>query len=323
MNLFPCIAAFFIGWSVSAQGAATPSISCDAPSYDFGTRLNTEEIPHTFIITNKGTAPLIISRIRGGCGCTRHELARSTIPPGESTTLGVRLTIRGHIGPKNASIYLHSNDPAEPVYQCHISGIAAAELDIVPQSVNISIPSDITNLQSRINICNRTGTPLNPTNLLTSNTFCQAQLVTNVPGRDYAILIKILTNGITMSTQGSIRLATDHPRYPLLEIPISVTVVRDISAYPPTVVMKEARAQQQAESRYIIVKSSNNQPFTVKKVQAIPPVIPVGIQSIKPDWVRLRIGPLLPSTSMTGIVIRIHTDHLDQPILDVPFDVSR
>jgi hypothetical protein len=323
MNLFRCIIAFILGSIVSAQGATTPSIACEAPNFDFGTRLNTEDIPHTFIITNKGTAPLIISRIRSGCGCTRHELARSTIPPGESTTLGIRVTIRGHIGPKHASIYLHSNDPADPVYQCHISGIATAEVDMVPRSVNISIPTDITNLESRITIINRTGTPLNPTNLLISNTFCQAQLVTNIPGRDYAVLIKIMTNGISTSTQGSIRIATDHPRYPLLEIPISVTVVRDISAYPPTVVMKEATAQQQAESRYIIVKSSNNQPFTVKQVQALPPVIPVGIQSIKPDWVRLRVGPLTPSASMTGIVIRVHTDHPAQPSVDIPFSVSR
>jgi hypothetical protein len=133
---------------------APPIIQCDAPVYDFGTRLNTEEIPHTFMIGNKGGSPLIISRIRNGCGCTRSELDKNTILPGESVNLSTRVSIRGHIGPKHVSLYLHSNDPTNPVFQCHISGISIAEVEISPRDVNVTLPPGPVPLETTVNIIN-------------------------------------------------------------------------------------------------------------------------------------------------------------------------
>lgn len=234
---------------ITTRGNANgPSISCDAPVYDYGTCTNTEDILHSFTITNKGREPLVISQVRTGCGCTRADLDRSTIPPGGTASLSARLTLRGYSGIKRTSIYLHTNDPDNPIFMCQFNGTAIAIPVIAPAGHNDVAP----------------GSPN------------QSHVVT----------------------------------------------IQELNVYPTKLVLQESVTNKLTETRYIILQTQNNQAFKVKTVEVIPPTIPVTVQSIKPFWVRLKVGPTHPSKAINGTVIRVHTDLPKQPTIDIPIKVT-
>jgi hypothetical protein len=301
----------------------SPSLTCANPVFEFGRHNNTGDVLHNFLLENKGQTSLVISQVRSGCGCTRAELDRSIIPPGESATLSTRLSLRGIVGSKRTSIYLHTNDPLNPIFQCQLTGMAVTELDLSPSSLHFDIPLDGTNQPVRLTIRNNTDTPLHPVSLDVNVAFFRVQLETNIPGNQYTLTATLLTTAVTASVSGTIILRTDHPQYSRIEIPISASLIRDLNANPAELVLREIPPDRPTENRYIILQASSNQTFKVLKVEAIPPTLPVLVHSEKPAWVRIKAGPLRPSQEMNGTVIRIHTDYPRQPIVDIPVKVVK
>lgn len=69
------------------------AIELDADVYDFGEVTQTKKgsfIFCEFQVTNMGTAPLIISKCKGSCGCTTPECSKTPITYKSSTTIKVR-----------------------------------------------------------------------------------------------------------------------------------------------------------------------------------------------------------------------------------------
>lgn len=104
---------------------SVPKIACDSPELDFGSRSQTNAVRHTFIIKNDGQLPLTISRIHACCGATTR-LATNSVPPQTNTVLELTLSLSGRTGPVHKSIYIHSNDPLNSIYQLKIKGTVVA-----------------------------------------------------------------------------------------------------------------------------------------------------------------------------------------------------
>jgi len=309
--------------TLAQKASNSPSITCLEPVFDFGHRNNTEDLYHNFLLENKGNVPLAISQVRSGCGCTRAELDRSTIPPGESATLFTQLTLKTITGAKRTSIYLHTNDPSNLIFQCELTGTAFAELELTPPEIRFAVPLDATNLTATLCIRNNTDTPLNPVGMEINAPFCSVQLATNVPGKQYTITASVLSNAVTASISGTIILRTDHPKFARIEIPVTALLIRDLSAFPPELVLQEApHGDRPPETRYIVLQTSSNQPFRVLRVEAIPPRIPVALQSQRPGWARLKVGPMRPNEGLNGTVIRVQTDFPRQPTVDIRVRVA-
>lgn len=53
-------------------------------SVDFGDIVQGQKVEHTFILTNSGKQPLIISNVAATCGCTVPTWPKEPIAPGKS-----------------------------------------------------------------------------------------------------------------------------------------------------------------------------------------------------------------------------------------------
>ena len=53
-------------------------------THDFGALEQNKPASHKFQFTNTGEAPLIITEVKGSCGCTVTEYSKEPIAPGES-----------------------------------------------------------------------------------------------------------------------------------------------------------------------------------------------------------------------------------------------
>ena len=306
---------------VSEARTNAPLVHCEAPLFDFGLHNNDEEVIHAFTLTNAGDAALVVSQIRSGCGCTRAELDRSVIPPGGSATLSSRLSLRGHIGPKQTTIYLHTNDPDHPVFLCQFKGVAYADLEITPPNLCLEIPPGASNATASVGLLNRTATALRPLAIESAGPFASLVLATNQPGHQYTLTAACTNTAALQTMAGIITLLTDHPRFPKIEVPYTLSLLKDLTVYPTELILKEGAPDAMLESRYIILQSRNNQPFSVKRVEVVPATIAVGIQTAKPSWTRLKAGPFRASQSMNGTVIRIFTDFPAEPMVVIPVRV--
>lgn len=111
--------------SVYAQATATdgPVITFETEVIDFGTVVQGTEQIRTFKFTNTGNAPLIITSIKGQCGCTSipDSWPKDPIPPGGTGTFQVKYDTTVRVGMFDKKIIITSN-AITPTVEVKIKG---------------------------------------------------------------------------------------------------------------------------------------------------------------------------------------------------------
>ncbi len=116
------ICAVLISSGALAQVKIAPKIELSEPEWNFGTVWYNTPLKHDVMVTNTGTAPLRITRIKTSCGCTASKLDQTEIAPGESVPMTVTYDstkLRQRVG---TTVTITSNDPAKPVTIYRIKG---------------------------------------------------------------------------------------------------------------------------------------------------------------------------------------------------------
>ena len=126
--------AVFIG--VKAQDLSTGAkavegavLTFEALVIDFGNVVEGSEQLRTFKFTNTGTAPLVISSIKGQCGCTTisDSWPKEAIAPGGTGEFQVKYDTKSRVGQFDKKIVITSNATV-PVTEVRIKGnVMAAE----------------------------------------------------------------------------------------------------------------------------------------------------------------------------------------------------
>lgn len=128
--LFALMAAFAL---LSPAASAAPGIHFDQLTFDFGTIFQEGRVDHEFMARNTGDAPLKIDKVTSSCGCTAVLPPEKEIAPG--ATAPIRVTFRsGRMkGAISKSIYVESNDPAQPKVTLTITGLVKQEVEILAE----------------------------------------------------------------------------------------------------------------------------------------------------------------------------------------------
>ena len=120
---------------------ATPAILVDSAVHDFGTVNEGFVYYHTYVISNGGSSPLVLERVRPNCGCTTVDLLSNTIQPGMSVQLDVSFDTTGmRDGVNSRYIYIDSNDPAHP--QVYLTLTATVQRAAIQQLSAHALRSD-------------------------------------------------------------------------------------------------------------------------------------------------------------------------------------
>ena len=92
------------------------------PQFNFGTRYAGEQVKHEFVLRNAGWSSLKLGPITTSCTCNVAEIPKTTLGPGETTTLAVTLSLRAPaaIERKSVSIKTLGDEPTEHI--CHVAG---------------------------------------------------------------------------------------------------------------------------------------------------------------------------------------------------------
>ena len=98
--------------TVKANG---PVASFDKTEFEFGDLTQGNPGTASFVLTNSGNEPLLISSATATCGCTNLTWSKDPILPGKSTTISV--TYNAAVpGGFNKSITVKTNAGDQPVH---------------------------------------------------------------------------------------------------------------------------------------------------------------------------------------------------------------
>ena len=87
----------------------TADLSIEKSVHKFPKTYEGTSLEHSYLITNTGDAPLIISDYKVSCPCTKAELPESPIQPGETFSLKVTFDTEGKYYFQDRTIYLRAN----------------------------------------------------------------------------------------------------------------------------------------------------------------------------------------------------------------------
>ena len=119
---FSCI-GYVAYYHTLGPGRPQPTITCDAVEAPLGAVSATAVIPWEFVIRNRGQRPLILSRVRPGCGeCVQvTEFTQTPIPPGQTGFVRVKLFGKSITTPQVKGVTIDSNDPRQPQFTLRLS----------------------------------------------------------------------------------------------------------------------------------------------------------------------------------------------------------
>lgn len=96
----------FVSTIMFSQSA---EISVDKALIKFDKTIEGKMLKHNYIITNTGNAPLIISDYKVACPCTKLDLPKNPILPGETFALKLSFDTKGKYYQQDRAIYLQTN----------------------------------------------------------------------------------------------------------------------------------------------------------------------------------------------------------------------
>jgi hypothetical protein len=81
--------------------------------HEFGEITEGDKVIHIFTFKNTGKEPLVISNVRGSCGCTVPEWSRESIAPGKEGEIKVAFNSKGKRGKQTKTVTISANTSPE------------------------------------------------------------------------------------------------------------------------------------------------------------------------------------------------------------------
>lgn len=118
-------------------------IHFDETEVEFGTILSGEVVEHVYNFTNTGEAPLVLSSVKGSCGCTVPRWPLEPILPGETASMTVRFDSKNKSGTRVQKVTVVANtDPAR--HYLYLKGqVTVDESQLEELSQTLPNPTDL------------------------------------------------------------------------------------------------------------------------------------------------------------------------------------
>jgi hypothetical protein len=107
--------------SGTSANTAGPRITFDNTVHDFGLIAYKSPGTHTYVVTNTGTTPLIITNCIKGCGCTSVDWTKDSIMPGAKGLVRAAYDTR-KVGHFSRGVDVFSNDSTNPKINLRLTG---------------------------------------------------------------------------------------------------------------------------------------------------------------------------------------------------------
>jgi len=219
-----CLWALFIllAGSFPAGAGAVPALFVPERGFEFAPVIDGETVVHDFAIANRGGAPLVIHQVRADCGCTAVSYPRQ-VPPGGEGKIRLRLDTSGYGGrrvEKTAEVL--TSDPAEPAFRLRLAGEVQRLALIQPRVLQLRGAAG-ERLRGEILVQPEPGHPFRILEARAGGGTIRVETLAEEHNGRPAFRLRVETLRTEAgSYNDTIRLKTDHPRRPELDLRVFV-----------------------------------------------------------------------------------------------------
>jgi uncharacterized protein DUF1573 len=237
--LLTCIA------TAKAQMTAPRAIAEDL-SWDFGRVECGTALEHKFALRNTGSAPLRIENVQLSDKELKVRIPQS-IPPGETGELTAHIDTQSVAGAWKWRVMLQTNDETRPVVAYNMAAFVYAPLEVDPLELYFSLYEDETAAKT-VTITNHQAAPLSIKGVENKGSHFTAALSTVEPGQKYQLQVTVPQSVEPGRYLEAVRLQTDDPSHPALQVGVNVFVKRDVYVAPESASFGQVTMQQATNS---------------------------------------------------------------------------
>lgn len=326
------------------HGREGPAPRVEVPGelqYNFGTLPLEGSGSHIWQFKNVGLGELEVWLEESTCSCTVARLKgdgegpkkKVRVAPGESTPIEVSW-VAHRWGRFGHTATMGTNDPERPAVMLTVYGLILAPVEVQP-SESISFP-DISNEEPQrvvLSVMSPDRAGLRLTQLLTSRpelikaesrAMAPDELAKRKVKSGYQVTVTIQPGLPLGRFSESLKIGTDHPERPAVQIPITGNAVGPITAFPSRLQMtRVVSAKGGSQEIALVVRGV---PGTKFEVVSRPKVVNVTIEPETRPGARgqYRLTATVPPGTPQGAIydpIVLKTDHPRAPEVKIPVSI--
>jgi hypothetical protein len=297
-----------------------------------------QDVVHTFMVLNRGTAPLHILNVRSDCNCTTVQFDR-TVPADGKGKITLKIDTTGSRGKIIRRSTVLSDDPKTPVRHIEIHLTITPVISIEPSRVTMyGFPEQA--LSKEVLIRSNIEKPLElKEKQLTIPSKIKYRMTTLRETHSYVVTFQNLIKEPEVY-RGRLILETNFPERPVIVVPIFCKILDDIQVTPNTVdfgcirkdhflktIGKKAHTNKHFLERLpklekeIIVCDNRKNNFKIRRMEIDTRYFCTDIKAF-PNGNRYRIKLIALIQKMGKELIetplKIHTNSKSHPVIEIP-----
>ncbi len=305
---------------VTTNGASA-RIQFDAPHFEFGKVTAGQPIRHTFIVSNAGDATLVISDVKGTCGCTTAGAWTKEIEPGKTGVVPININSAFLHGNVQKEAVVTSNDKSRPTVMLELKGTIWQPIEVHPPVAYLHMVPGVSNPPAIVRISNKTDQPLTLAPPESATKLFTAQLKTGEPGKEFELWVWAVPPLPPGNTPGSITVKTSSTDMPVLTIQaLAITPRPPIVATPQEIVLTPG-ANAQAAVRNVLIQSTIPQPLILSDASVNATGVEVQIkelQAARRFSLTLTFPPGFQVPSDGSLELSVKSNFPQFPVIKIP-----
>jgi hypothetical protein len=232
---------------------ANPKIVLSQDVIDFGAiSINNAKLSKEIYVENEGTKTLEIKFINSTCGCTQVKQMDEKIAPGEEGKIIIEVALsKMDLGIKKQMLYFKTNDSQKEYFNIEVNYRSnLEEVAISPKKISVELSKEelskgtgqtcntiiiVDNWEGRLKITDIQTSPNLTTSFYDILYRCEKGTELHFMRFDTRLSPKCSVG----KSEEYLRMSTNHPDYPSIEIPIVGTITSPINVFPKTVIFRK------------------------------------------------------------------------------------
>ena len=258
-----------------------PKIHFDSTIFDFGRAMSGEAVKHDFYFTNVGTTDLVVSNVAPQCGCTAAGQWTHEVHPGGTGVIPIQFNTANYNSPVTKVITVTSNDKSQQLVPLQLKGTVWKPVSVTPQVAVINVRSEVPFAQTVARITNSLDEMLWLSPPESNHKAFGAEIRTNVPGREYLLVISnnyLLPPG---AVQGQITMKTSLTNIPTIQVLAYANMQAALTISPPQLMLPPAPIPTNQCVRYITIINNSTNPLTLSETSINATNVSLSVQPLQ------------------------------------------
>jgi len=296
----------------SAQGkpaGKSPKVLVEKKIVQVGEILEMQNVEHTFMIKNVGSAELQILSVKPSCGCSVADFDK-VVAPGQEGKVYIKIDGKKiGAGPFDKTFAVKTNDPENEQFNLAVQGKVTKALEFSREMRWAGFVDEALKIESYITVL--LASPMNITNARWDDDGKAKGLVEKIGvkldtierGKKYRLTVWKKADLAPESVVSNIILTTDNPKLREKIVPVALTIMNDVELHPQRLYYGEMLippgATKAFERTFNIIAARGD---SLKVIKAV---------SSREDMT-VKIQELMPGKSFRGTVLLRPTSKIDQ-----------